>query len=68
MVVMTNYLTTIEEIRSGVEATLMMTSTKVFKTSVTQSSQLTRSLPRANLSQTIRLHKEIYLTRIYFMY
>ena len=40
MVVMTNYLTTIEEIRSGVEATLMMTSTKVFKTSVTQSSQL----------------------------
>ena len=59
LVVMTNHLTTIEEIRSGVEATLMMTSTKVFKTSVTQSSQLTRSLPRANLSQTIRLHKEI---------
>lgn len=59
LVIMTNNLTTIEEIMSGVEATLMMTSTKVFKTSVTQSSQLTRSLLRANLSQTIRLHKEI---------
>ena len=59
VVVMTNNLTTVGEIMSGVEATLMMTSIKVFKTSVIQSLQLTRSLPRANLSQTIRLHKEI---------
>ena len=59
LVVMTNNLTTVGEIMSGVEATLMMTSIKVSKTFVIQSSQLSTSLPRTNLSQTIRLHKEI---------
>lgn len=59
LVVMTNNLTTVGEIMSSVEATLMMTSIKVSKTFVIQSSQLSTSLPRTNLSQTIRLHKEI---------
>ena len=59
VVVMTNNLTTVGEIMSGVEATLMMTSIKISKTFVIQSSQLSTSLPRTNLSQTIRLHKEI---------